>query len=155
MKAVTYLLCGLPGSGKTTYAKELEKTGALRLTLDEELFKRFGRDFVSGYDDKEQQTKAELTKLWYKNVVSGRATILDFGFWKRQERTTYKQLAETYGSEWKLIFFSVDYNELRARLHSRNETNIESNHYISEALLDDFINCFEAPVGEGEEQVSG
>lgn len=40
-----YLLCGLPGSGKTTYAKQLQEQGVIRLSLDEELFKLFGRDF--------------------------------------------------------------------------------------------------------------
>jgi predicted kinase len=29
-----FLLCGLPASGKTTFAKSLEEKGALRLTLD-------------------------------------------------------------------------------------------------------------------------
>ncbi|MFF2929118.1 AAA family ATPase [Streptomyces mirabilis] len=32
---VVYLLVGLTGSGKTTYAKRLEPTGAIRLSVDE------------------------------------------------------------------------------------------------------------------------
>lgn len=35
MPPVVYLLCGLTGSGKTTYAKRLEAAGAVRLTVDE------------------------------------------------------------------------------------------------------------------------
>jgi predicted kinase len=33
---ILYLVCGLPGAGKTTFAKQLElETGALRLCPDE------------------------------------------------------------------------------------------------------------------------
>jgi site-specific DNA recombinase len=35
MPAVVYLLCGLTGSGKTTYARRLEAGGAVRLSVDE------------------------------------------------------------------------------------------------------------------------
>ncbi len=72
MKPSVFLLCGLPGSGKTTYAKKLEQSGAIRYTLDEEVFKRFGRHFEDGYDEKEAQTKAELRDLCTKQVMGGK-----------------------------------------------------------------------------------
>ncbi len=40
MKPTLYLLCGLPASGKTTWAKQMERSGALRLSLDEEALAR-------------------------------------------------------------------------------------------------------------------
>src|SRR5215207_8258600 len=43
MPPVVYLLCGLTGSGKTTYARQLEAAGAVRLSVDEEVFARHGR----------------------------------------------------------------------------------------------------------------
>ena len=43
--AILYLLVGLPGSGKTTKAKQLEvEASALRLTLDEWMIPLFGRN---------------------------------------------------------------------------------------------------------------
>lgn len=45
-KPVVYLLCGLPGSGKTTYAKKLEDNNTIRFTLDEELFAEYGKKFL-------------------------------------------------------------------------------------------------------------
>ena len=42
MPPVVYLLCGLTGSGKTTHAKQLEAAGAVRLSVDEEVFARHG-----------------------------------------------------------------------------------------------------------------
>ena len=43
MSPVVYLLCGLTGSGKTTYARQLEAAGAVRLSVDEEVYARHGR----------------------------------------------------------------------------------------------------------------
>ena len=44
-KATVYLICGFIGSGKTTFAKKLEKeTGAIRITKDEWLISLFGHD---------------------------------------------------------------------------------------------------------------
>ena len=37
------LMCGIAGSGKTTYAKDLEARGYVRLSVDEEIWHRFGR----------------------------------------------------------------------------------------------------------------
>ncbi|MET8625960.1 AAA family ATPase [Kitasatospora sp. NPDC004669] len=37
------LMCGLPGAGKTTYAKELERRGYVRLSIDEVVWQRIGR----------------------------------------------------------------------------------------------------------------
>ena len=42
-KPLVYLLAGLTGSGKTTFAKTLEEAGIARLSVDEEVFARNGR----------------------------------------------------------------------------------------------------------------
>ena len=49
MPSVVYLLCGLTGSGKTTYAKRLEAGGAVRLSVDEEVYARHGRYGVEAH----------------------------------------------------------------------------------------------------------
>lgn len=43
-------MCGVAGSGKTTYAKQLESEGYVRLSVDEEVWRRFGR-YGSDYAD--------------------------------------------------------------------------------------------------------
>ena len=37
------MMCGICGSGKTTYAKQKEKEGYVRLSIDEEMWKTYGR----------------------------------------------------------------------------------------------------------------
>lgn len=40
---VVCLMCGVAGSGKTTVAQQLEARGMVRLSVDEEIWSRFGR----------------------------------------------------------------------------------------------------------------
>lgn len=143
-------MCGLPGSGKTNYAKELEKGGVIRLTLDEELFKKLGRKYAGGHEEKQRQTKDELGELLREKVRAGQSVILDFGFWKKTERDEYKALVDGLGGEWKLLYFKTDKDVLTKRLASRNITDPNNNHIIDEALLEKFIAEFEEPVNEGE-----
>jgi GTPase SAR1 family protein len=37
------LMCGMAGSGKTTFSQRLEASGFTRLSIDEEVWQRFGR----------------------------------------------------------------------------------------------------------------
>lgn len=43
MLPVVVMMCGVAGSGKTTYAQQLEKEGYIRLSIDEELWSAYGR----------------------------------------------------------------------------------------------------------------
>ena len=36
------MMCGVCGSGKTTYAKKKEQEGYIRLSIDEEMWKLYG-----------------------------------------------------------------------------------------------------------------
>lgn len=46
------MMCGVCGSGKTTYAKKKEQEGYIRLSIDEEMWKLYGR---KGIDYPEEQ----------------------------------------------------------------------------------------------------
>ena len=155
MKPVVHLLCGLPGSGKSTYAKEQEIKGLVRLTLDEELFKRFGREFPSEkYSEYEIETKSDLKDALKAAITNSRSVVLDYGFWKKSEREEYKQLIDSLGAEWKLLYFKIPMNTLKERLRLRNQTDTKNNHQIDESLLDTFSGQFEPPVREGEEIIT-
>ena len=75
MPPVVYLLCGLTGSGKTTYAKQLEAAGAVRLSVDEEVFARHGRYGVdypaSEYFDLQRPVAEELRRRLVELIESG------------------------------------------------------------------------------------
>ena len=151
-KPIVYLLCGLPASGKTEYAKKLELQGVVRFTLDEELFKRFGREYTD-HAEKQEYTKSEISKLVAEKVKAGNSVAVDFGFWKKADRDAYKKFVEDIGGEWKLLYFKADKKVLLERLLHRNVTNPGSNHIISAELLEKFMQEFEAPSDEGEEVI--
>lgn len=39
LKPLIIMMCGVAGSGKTTFSLELEKVGFVRLSIDEEIWK--------------------------------------------------------------------------------------------------------------------
>jgi shikimate kinase len=47
MKPIVYLLCGLGGSGKSTYAQKLSESGLQKFSLDEYVYSKYGRDIVN------------------------------------------------------------------------------------------------------------
>lgn len=155
MSSTVYLLCGLPGSGKTTYAKELEKQGVLRLSLDEELFRQYGRNFDSrdSYKEYEKKTEADLEVLLISKIKIGESVALDYGFSKKDKRDYYKKIVEQSGGTLKLLYFKADPQELLDRLSVRNITDPVNNHVIDQEMMAMFRSQFEEPRGEDEKIV--
>lgn len=146
-----YFLCGLPGTGKTTYARFLERSGAIRLSLDEELFALFGRTQTDGtYVEAELKTKAALTDRMMEYLSKGTSVILDWGFWKREERMRVAQLVRDNKGNPVLLYFSNEMEHLVQRVQGRDQTK---NHDITPEMLADFAKRFEEPKDEGQIQV--
>lgn len=156
---VVWLLSGLTGSGKTTFAMRLETSGVARLSVDEEVFARHGRYGVdyheSEYFDREAPVIADVYRQLSGLVAAGRDVVLDRGLWTRADRDVAKKLAVDAGGRWRLVYFRVSREELLRRLRERNERGDANSLLVTESALDDFIGRFEPPDGEGEETVGG
>lgn len=151
--ATLHLMVGLPCSGKTTYAKELEiKYSALRLTPDEWQI----RLFKVGMEHKDHDARHDLVErlLWEKVAIRaltlGVDVILDFGFWGRSEREDFRLRASKLGAESKIHFLDVPEEILFERLKKRNidARNSQDVFYVPEASLKDWISIFEPPSKE-------
>jgi predicted kinase len=157
MPPVVYLLCGLTGSGKTTYAKQLEAGGAVRLSVDEEVFARHGRYGVdypaSEYFDLERPVVEELRRRLVALIESGHDVALDYGLWRRRDRDAYKRLIEAHGGTWRLLYLKADRDLLLQRLADRRGRADANAMPLTPSDLEDFITRFEEPTGEGEEPV--
>jgi predicted kinase len=158
-KPLVYLLAGLTGSGKTTYARTLEASGLVRLSVDEEVFARHGR---YGVDYPEHEYAARQRPIVEHNrqrlvelIRAGHSVVLDYGLWRRSEREDYKQLVEHAGGRWRLLYFPVHRNELLRRLAARNHRADANALTVTVHMLDDFIARFEPPSDEGEEIMGG
>lgn len=149
--ATLHLMIGLPGSGKTTRAKELEiESHALRLTPDEWQQHLFGHDIGDEAHD-ERHTKIEqlMWSVAARVLQLGGDVILDFGCWARSEREEFRQRAYELGADFKLHFMDVSLEELWRRLARRNKAAGEGAvFYVSEEDLKLWASLFEAPTEE-------
>lgn len=152
---VICLMCGVAGSGKTTWAQQLEARGLVRLSIDEEIWRRFGRYGVDyqpdRYGELQEAAQRHLDIELEDLLRAGSATVLDLSFWQRTQRERYKALIARYGRPWKLLVLRVERAALRRRLEARRQ-RFDANAAlpISEDLLDSYLAGFEWPHGEGE-----
>lgn len=131
--ATLILICGLPGSGKTTTAKRLELSrSALRLCPDEWIASILA-DVTDTVELDRLRTPVESVQweVAKRVLVLGINVILENGFWTKEERTSYRTQAESLGASVELIYLNVNRDELWARLSKRNE-NLQSGVFLYE-----------------------
>ena len=138
-----FLICGLPGAGKTTLAKTLEETQhALRLTPDEWMAKIVGDGFD---EEKRSAVEAIMWEIGQRCLSLGVNVILDFGFWSRTERDDYRARAKKIGAQTELFYLNVPLEEILRRLNARNKTAPENTFQVTEDQLRLWSSMFEAP----------
>lgn len=119
------LICGLPGSGKTTLAKRFEsERNAIRMCPDdwiEALLRAPGED-----EERDRLRNAVENLQWdlSKQYLSkGLTVILENGFWAEEERSQYAMEALELGVRIELYAMdSSDMDELWRRIELRNQT---------------------------------
>lgn len=148
--ATLFLICGLPGSGKTTLAREIERDRhALRLTPDEWIVKLFGADLAPPtLDWCRDPVEALQWEVAERALILGVSVILDFGFWTRGEREEFRSRARGLGAGVELHYLDVSREVLAARLAARNASLPPYTFRISEAQMDAWWSLFEPPTAD-------
>lgn len=149
------MMCGVAGSGKTTFAQKLEKEGFVHLSIDEEIWAtkgRYGIDFtVDRYEEYKDEAERILRNRLVNLIQYKQHVVVDFSFWQQSRRNQYKQLIEKNGGKWKLIYLKVHPNNLHKRLKIRSQRfDANAAFPITEEILEAYINGFEVPMDEGE-----
>ena len=142
-RPVLIAFCGLPGSGKTTIAKEVEKTtGAVRLNTDEWVA-ALGVDF---WDD---AFRDKLQVRLYEHGITllklGQSIILEDLLWRRDERDSYRGVAHKLGAAIEIHYFDVPFDELWRRLEARNAMGAHGTVPITKELLKECWLKFQRP----------
>jgi predicted kinase len=134
---VLYLTVGLPGAGKTTWARRIaDEQRILRLTPDEWMAPLFNASDVDGRRD-----ILEGRMIWVAHEVlsSGSSVVLDFGCWSPEERYAIRTIAESAGARFVLHHLELDEHERRARARARWETAPETTFPMSDEDHDRFV----------------
>lgn len=145
--ATLFLMCGLPGSGKTTLARELENSQhALRLCPDEWIASLLKDPADSVEMDRlRDPIEALQWEMAKRALILGVNVILENGFWSREERARFRSQAQALGVNVQLYYLNVSCDELWKRLSNRN-ANLEAGTFaVSKEQLDLWSSWFEPP----------
>ena len=116
-----HLLCGLPGTGKSTYAKKLEgNTKGVVLNHDVWLVGIFGPNAPDDFERNHATIWRLLWELAERLLTLGVDVILDFGLWYRFEREDFRKRALSLGAQCKLHFVTCSPTVQERRIQARN-----------------------------------
>lgn len=138
-----YILTGLPYSGKTTLTKELiSRFGFSSVSVDDIMDER-GCEVEQMSQDDWNSVYSEGYEKLKKLLSEGKTVVLDLGNLKRSERKTAKQIAESLGSQYKLIYLNVPVSKIKERWTKNEET--KERGQLEEVTLNRALDMFEEP----------
>jgi predicted kinase len=145
-RATLFVMVGLPGSGKTTRARQLEREHqALRLTPDEWMIPLFGQSQPNGTRD---VLEGRFVWLAMHALRIGCNVVLDFGVWSRDERSALRDLALQAGAECVLVYLPVARAEQRNRVETRFAAEPHSTFEMTPEDLHRYEELFQVPTSD-------
>ena len=133
-------MVGLPGSGKSTYAKEFIKDQQVEYLSSDSLRAVFGKDesdqSCTSRVFSHIKTKVDEYLSDNKNVLVDATSV------NRKERSDYINTAKKYGSKVVAVVFKMDRNGLIARNKKRGD---EGGRVVPDWVIDKMLNKFEEP----------
>jgi len=143
------MTCGKLCSGKTTYAKKLQKEGkAVILSVDEIMLAVFGQDAGEKHDDYVAGIKKYLYQKTLEIIENGLDVILDWGFWTKEERAYARSFFSSNGIVNEFHYIEIEDSEWKRRIEKRNRDVLADNsdaYYVDEGLSEKFNAIFEKP----------
>lgn len=140
MDNTLYIMVGLPGSGKSTYATEFIKDQRVEYLSSDSLRAVFGKDesdqSVTPKVFGHIKTKVDEYLRDNKNVLVDATSV------NRKERSDYINTAKKYNSKVVVVVFKMDRNGLIARNKKRGD---EGGRVVPDWVIDKMLNKYEEP----------
>jgi len=140
MNNTLYIAVGLPGSGKSTYAKNFIKDKDIEYLSSDELRAVYGKD----------QSDQSVTSIVFGHIKrkvdeflkDGKNVLVDATSVNRKERSDYIKTAKKYGAKVVAIVFKMDRDGLIDRNKKRGE---QGGREVPTFVIDKMLAKFEEP----------
>ncbi len=111
------IVCGLPGSGKTTLAKRLSSDGAAVRMNPDEWMETLGINLW----DREIRARIEALQWQISRDLlrQGVTVVIEWGTWAKVERDTLRIGGREFGAAVELWYLDVEIDELWRRVSTR------------------------------------
>ena len=140
------VVCGLPGSGKTTLARGLEQElHAVRLSADDWMV-QLGIDlFATQERDRIERLQWALAE---RLLTLGQRVIVEWGTWSRAERDELRERARALGAEVELHVLDEPVPVLWQRVERRAFEQRFGSRALTRADLESYAAVFERPAAD-------
>ena len=151
-KPLAHIVIGFIGSGKTTFARQIEQeTGAVRFTKDEWMVRIFGnsppKDKFAEYDTK---MASLATDMALKCLKAGISVVIDEGFWAKEQRAEIGDKVRKVGAVPKFYYIEASFETMKERTLKRSANPPPDSYVIDEESFNHYWRFFQPP-GAGEE----
>lgn len=149
MNNTIYIAVGLPGSGKSTYAKNFIKDKDIEYLSSDELRAVYGKD----------ETDQSVTSIVFGHIKrkvdeflkDGKNVLVDATSVNRRERADYINAAKKYGAKVVALVFKMDRQGLIDRNKKRGE---QGGRVVPDWVIDKMLAKYEEPsTTEGIDEV--
>lgn len=145
-RPLVHALVGLPAAGKSTVARALADTGAVRFSLDEWMLRLHGRRYDSEeYADHLPACRNLILDIAAQVVAVGGDVVLDWNHWSPEKRAASAAWAARCGADYVVHHVDVPLETAQRQLASRNEGGDPHSHPIDVEALKAAPSYFVAP----------
>jgi len=145
-------MCGVAGSGKSTYARRLEDAGWLRFTIDAAAWELGLTDARAVTDVVALEARRPQREQIAAALDAGRDVVVDYSFWSRRQRDDYRALGREHGAEVEVVHLDTAPDVVRRRLAERRGAHADD-FTVDEELLEHYLRVFRPP-GPDEDDVT-
>jgi predicted kinase len=144
------LICGKICSGKSYYAKQLQKKRkSVILSTDEATYDLISNEQGKFYDTFAKRVNIYLRKKAVEIANAGADVILDWGFWTTKDRTEISIFLKANNIQYEWHYIDVNDSVWKKQIKERN-AKIEKgcggfNFYLDEGLMNKLLSLFEEP----------